>query len=196
MNLDTTKKTLGHFLKKAVPNYDFLSMKDTLNKICAFIAEDKYNLCLYGHTGSGKTTTLKALHETFQHINGRLYKNPLSVTDLARRYAESGFAGIDMLSGEIIIDPANKAVLKRYELFIDDVGSEMSKITNYGNTIDVSEYAILERYNNFKNGTFTMLTTNLDETSFNQYFGDTVLSRMREQYKFVKFPDVDFRKRS
>ena len=70
-------------------------------------------------------------------------------------------------------------------MMFDDLGAEKN-MAYYGNTVNVMQEILLDRYEHFvRNGLQTHLTTNLDLSEIDSVYGTRVASRMHEMFNFV-----------
>ena len=76
---------------------------------------------------------------------------------------------------------------------IDDLGSEAEK-NNFGNKMNVIGDLIEQRYAGGYTGTFLHATTNLSAEQLKNFYGERVVSRMREIFNFIELPGTDRRK--
>lgn len=82
---------------------------------------------------------------------------------------------------------------KKQAIMIDDIGTEDVK-KNYGNELNVIEYAISTRYELWEaHGTMTHYTGNSNEKQISELYGDRCLSRIKDQCKMILFAGEDKR---
>jgi len=140
-------------------------------------------LALIGPTGTGKTDLIKIF--SF-YLNIHYLKNNkafsfqfkfVTAREIILKYATNGHTGIN---NYLIFDC----------LCIDDIGSE-SKISNfYGNSENVVEFIIGERYDM---GKITHLTSNYTKEYLQKEYGDRFFSRICETTNFIEVKGKDFR---
>lgn len=78
-------------------------------------------------------------------------------------------------------------------LCIDDLGSEEEK-NNFGNKMNVVGDLIEQWYAGGYTGLFLHATTNLTADQLKNFYGERVISRMREIFNFIELPGNDRRK--
>ena len=76
-------------------------------------------------------------------------------------------------------------------LGVDDVGTEPSEVSNYGNIISPFTDLIEQRY---ANRLFTYVTTNLQPKDFSRIYGERVADRLREMATISNYQNPSFRK--
>lgn len=150
------------------------------------INSKKFGLMLYGTVGSGKTTLAKSICRL---INTAEYSDNSSLRK-----------SITSVSATEIIDIALKPEghsrtidkIKTSEmLFIDDLGTEANIIKSWGNEltplIDILQYR-------YENQLFTIVTTNLNDDSIRDVYGERVADRFNEMFDCIAYLQPSYRK--
>lgn len=124
-------------------------------------------LLIVGNVGSGKTVVLRIFQKLYP---GRFsFATCLQVAD---EYEMNGREGL--------LKYYNKPYL------FDDLGTEGVK-KNYGNESNVLANLISVRYDKFKSkGTNTFFTTNLKKGQIAEFYGERVLSRLKEMTNIIQ----------
>lgn len=147
-------------------------------------------IMLCGNIGRGKTT-LMGIFRANQRRSYRL----ISCRELADRFASDGHEMLHMWSRPM---PAPNSIdnLFQTELGVcfDDLGTESTK-KSYGNSVNVMENIILNRYDMGVLPWYcTHLTTNLSGDEIEEYYGTRARSRMREMFNMLTLSGEDRRK--
>lgn len=85
------------------------------------------------------------------------------------------------------------------DIFIDDLGVEDESYSVYGNTTDVMRKVLRWRYDVFTMPELrwkTYITTNLDEASLKQRYGERIASRLNEMCVFLSLKHPDRRQKT
>jgi len=141
---------------------------------------------LIGQTGSGKTITMDILND-FISVDDIIYIRDgqlahfkfkiISAKVIGARFSEKGF--------EIITKYSSMG-----NLCIDDLGSENLVSKYYGESVNVIEEIIENRYS--KN-LITHFTSNLDSNDILKTYGDRVYSRLMHSCNIITLNDEDYR---
>ncbi len=141
----------------------------------------KKGICLTGNIGTGKTLLMQIIGEC--KIKGKTFGYK-TCREIARRFMTEGYNGI--------VNFGSGAVRREYQnykishMLFDDLGSERSLTSYYGNKVNVMGEILTDRYELFlKHGLITHLTTNLDFDELEEIYGNRVLSRMKQMFNFV-----------
>lgn len=148
-------------------------------------------LCLMGNVGTGKTTLMRMFSR-----NKRQSYQVLSCRKIAGEYAENGHEILHKYSSVVTnyINDYKYFLQKNLGFCFDDLGTESNK-KNYGNTVNVMEEILLNRYDNRQFGwNFTHITTNLTADQIEETYGSRVRSRMREMFNIIELTGGDLRK--
>jgi DNA replication protein DnaC len=157
-------------------------------------------LLIAGNFGTGKTWMMKLFSK-----NARQTYWMRSAKEIAQGYLNSGKKRADgsfedkkipIEYIELFKNAVNDAAVFYQPLSglcIDDLGSE-SKKNNFGNVMNVVGDLIEERYYNKNYGLYLHATTNLSSIELKDFYGERVVSRMREIFNFIELPGTDRRK--
>ncbi len=148
------------------------------------------NILLSGRTGSGKSVTMKILHEYIKIDNVKFKRNgkivPLNFQIYSSRQIVADFqnAGYDGISKYMVSS----------NICIDDLGTEPPEALHYGTRLNVVSEIIEERY---MKGKTTHFTTNLAEDNEDnqilERYNSRVHSRIKETCNVIVLNDKDFR---
>lgn len=132
-----------------------------------------------GNPGCGKTDLMRIIQRVFYVLKDSRMFPAMSMIDFSRNYGQKDSNGtpIDLLT--------------RYEgrhLFLDEFGMvdeatgsrKYEIITNFGTKMDLGELVILQRYNEFKRGYITHITTNIPEADLSKQYDSRTVSRLYE----------------
>ncbi|WP_430813984.1 hypothetical protein [Carboxylicivirga sp. RSCT41] len=174
-------------------------------------------LLVLGNVGVGKSVMLQVFYDVLKHYN-RLYSNIpklkyfsseldkatehfqsfeiYKANDLSGLYSKSGYEIIEQHTVKSYMRQ-NGINNKDYPLSIcyDDLGAEEQYSSHYGCKVNVLKEILLKRYDLFMAKNMrTIITTNLSSEQIQSYYGERVLSRLREMVNVVKYPGFDRRK--
>lgn len=146
--------------------------------------EHKTGLLMYGsQCGTGKSTMARAVC----NLIGLLYDSCISTErkvvyrvtaiDLAKMYGESYEKYRNMVNQEL--------------LFIDDMGTEPTSLKIYGNEFSPVTELLYKRYDNLK---WTIVTSNLDDNTIRERYGERIDDRIREMFDKIHFQGKSYRK--
>lgn len=147
----------------------FLGGKTALNR--------RKGILLMGNTGSGKTLAFKVIQKIYEETsldNGTRIL-PFEYTyaiKMSKKYVTEG------------INALNKATKPR-SVYIDDLGEE-KKETHFGSELEVIEYIIGIRYDNWQSHNhITHATTNGTTGDIQNRYGKRTVSRMKQMFNIV-----------
>ena len=147
------------------------------------VTTDNHKFCIFavGMAGNGKTTLMLAFRQALYALErgGILRKIAMPIYS-AKEIAEK--ARDVKAFRELCATPI---------LGVDDVGTEPSEISNYGNIISPFTDLIEQRY---ANRLFTYVTTNLQPKDFARIYGERVADRLREMATIINYQNPSFRK--
>ena len=166
--------------------------KHVWNQLLKYAMNDKNDINndvgigLIGRTGSGKTITMHVLSDIIQNNNIKYMKGDkeacfkyhlIPARRLAGKYSEEGYKVIEMYSNLNII-------------CIDDLGAEETISKHFGQSLNVIEEFIENRYSN---NLITHFTSNLKPEKIHEVYGDRVYSRLMESVNILELSDKDYR---
>lgn len=146
-------------------------------------------ILLFGGYGSGKTWMM----QLFEKNKSQCYVT-INAKNIADKYEVSGGENSELINP--ITNPVNDAehFYQPYTgICIDDIGTEDVK-NNYGNKKNVIGDLIELKYAKGKCGRLLHGTTNLTAKELNEFYGDRIISRMREVFNIIHLPGSDRRK--
>lgn len=146
---------------------------------------------LGGHVGNGKTTRLRLISEVFTFIKYWDARD-LSLSVAGLESADDRFREACRLQmyGEVCGDPWHYS----HDLIIDDLGTESSSQSSYGNRADVMARVIDARYGEWdRHGWRTYFATNLSSNDLKRAYGERTFSRLFGMCEFIFLPGGDRR---
>jgi len=145
---------------------------------------DKYNISLHkgillsGPVGCGKTSLMNIL-KLFQKPGERFAFK--SCRDISFEFIQEGYSIIHKYSKQSFKN--NIPII----YCLDDLGTE-NNLKYYGNECNVMSEILLSRYDLFiYHHMLTHMTTNLNSTEIEDFYGLRVRSRLREQFNLIAF---------
>lgn len=161
---------------------------------------DKPSLLLYGDIGRGKTTLCSAVVRMVEQckVSIAAYSQAnrwrLSKEDKQREWDWQRTATPEMITA-VELAQADERELDRIAraavLIIDDIGIEPVEVKRYGTAITPLVDVINERYANQR---CTIITTNLDDDSVIERYGDRTEDRLREMCNKIAFAGESYRR--
>jgi DNA replication protein DnaC len=159
------------------------------------VNEDDFSLqkglLIPGNFGTGKTWMMKLFQK-----NARQTYWIRTAKEISQAYLNSEDKKIPEEYTTLFKNPINDASVFYQPvsgLCIDDLGSE-SKKNNFGNIMNVVGDLIESRYEKKFTGLYLHATTNLSAEELKGFYGERVISRMREIFNFIELPGSDRRK--
>lgn len=135
-------------------------------------------LLIRGSVGVGKTGILQVIQRWLPQEKKFAY-NPAN--DIVSLFNADG-------------DKALEVYKKKKERLFDDLGAE-DKGRYYGNTVEVFDKIIQQRYDKFRaEGMKTHLTTNLTNEQLNEKYGKRSYDRLRDMCNLVNWPTTESRR--
>lgn len=177
--------------------------KQIVFDLCLYFAKDpkfstrgegyslQKGICLTGKPGTGKS-----------HLMSFFSKNPncsyshITCTAVAERY-RTGWSRDDMDTLQWYSYPLKAEYGHPYDQTVlgycfGDLGTESDKKA-FGNSLNVMEHIIFQRYENKLDFNLTHITTNLNPTEIEQQYGIRVRDRLKEQTNFMILDGPSFR---
>jgi DNA replication protein DnaC len=144
----------------------------------------KKGLFLQGNTGLGKSLSMKIMQSFAGETNKNKSFRFFLTTDVVSDYSMYGEQSL-LKHGKHSFrrNRINGALQKDCPIAIcyDDLGSEQKVASYYGNEKQVMNEIILKRYDLFiSHGLITHFTSNYDGDAIAEYYGERILSRIRE----------------
>lgn len=163
---------------------------ETMCRVAAHATEGDKGFMYGGSVGNGKTTRLMFMSE----VMGIAYSDArtLAIECAGLKPSSDLFAELCNLQafGTIIGDPYHR----KYDIIIDDLGTEGSTQSHYGNRSDVMATIIDARYRQFKDyGWRTFFATNLPSRELKSSYGERTYSRLMEMCQLIALPGGDRR---
>lgn len=151
------------------------------SKDIAFIAGGKRRsfdkgLLLKGGYGVGKTSIMRAIKTIYPDIFGLK-----SVIDIVQYFDVEG-------------SPVVRRFAEKGDFCFDDLGTEKQG-KNYGNSQNIMKDILELRYNKYRIGVKTHITTNLNHEQFKERYGERLESRLHEMFNVLVFTGEDQRKK-
>jgi DNA replication protein DnaC len=180
--------------------------KDLFSALCYYFSDDKNfythsellhiqnpslskGIILAGNFGTGKTWMMKLFSK-----NQRQVFYIRNAKDIANDYQGNGVESTDFINKFKNPENDSASFYQPYAgLCIDDIGTEDLK-NNFGNKKNVIGDLIEQRYSIGNTGVLFHATTNLNGDQLKNFYGERVVSRMREIFNFIEFPGSDRRK--
>lgn len=159
-------------------------------RVAAHDIEGGKGLVFGGCTGNGKTKRLRFMADTM----GIAYRDArtLSLECAGLRPSDDRFVDVCNLQvyGTILGDEYHR----KYDLIIDDLGTEGSTQNHYGNKSDVMATIIDARWDAWeRNGWRTFFATNLSTKMLEKSYGERTYSRLLGMCKLIALPGGDRR---
>lgn len=147
-------------------------------------------LFLAGNFGVGKTWLMKLFQKNQRQVF--FMRNAKQIADAFSVEGEEGLRNFVVP----FKNPTNDSALfyqPQSGLCIDDLGTEDMK-QHYGNKLNVIGDVIEKRYAAGYVGDLLHATTNLTAEQLSAFYGERVISRMREIFNYIELPGEDRRK--
>ena len=146
-------------------------------------------LLIIGNVGTGKTTLMKLFAK-----NQKSSYEIESCRRLSDKYAIEGVGLLEENGNIKYCQPSFTTFLQNnLGICYDDLGTERNGI-RYGDSVNIMEHILLNRYENSKIPFFrTHITTNLTADEIEQMYGTRVRSRMREMFNTIVLDGKDRR---
>lgn len=183
-------------------NYNFdTDNKDIIIQLIKYFlnAEDcEYNLqkglMLVGNTGTGKTLIMEIFKKYCEYLKLDKNFNIAASRMVVREYSKNGFNGLEKYSYNLKQNTHGIAIKHMVNYCFDDIGIENNNTKHFGTDENVINELLLDRYELFKEGILTHITTNLDGNNLKEKYKDRLNSRFREMFNFIELSGKDRRK--
>lgn len=179
--------------KKIIPEFEINDFNENVYKQLVTYFSDlhsKKGLFLQGNVGCGKTTLMRIFSQ-----NQKCSYKIVSCREVVNDFQVKGADSIIEYSNGIETG-TNPFGQRYYGYCFDDLGTERES-KHYGNTSNVLEDILLNRYDKMNLSTYTVthVTTNLSFKQIEEMYGKRVLSRIKEMFFIIQFPNnsKDFR---
>lgn len=164
-----------------------------IKKVAEWLVSEnkKPGLLLYGKVGTGKTIMANSVQDLVYSIfcneetKKQLHFLKVTATDLAEYLVKEQMP--NEVDGKFLFNQAKKTKL----LYIDDIGTENPIIKKYGNEITPFIELLEYRYDNMLT---TIITSNLDNQGFENFYNKRVSDRIREMFSTVAYIGESYRK--
>jgi len=181
-------------------SYYFIGDEDGFLKQCDLIKRKderlevknpsiKKGIMLVGNCGTGKTDMMKLFAKNTRQVYFMRSAKQISKEYLAQKNIPEEYT----VPWKLLINDPATLYQPIAGLCIDDFGAEEVK-NSFGNKSNVIGDLIEERYNAGYTGVLLHATSNLTAEQLRDYYGERVISRMRQIFNFIKFPGDDRRK--
>ena len=183
--------------RKVCPDYEVREdQKSILNDIVHWSLLDytgkldpDRGLLLWGDIGTGKSTLLKIIREYCRIVRPCENHMPYSfritnVIDICAQFSDESRDG-----GYYAIQTY---ITSRGQAF-DELGSETTPTSRWGNYENVMQYILQRRYD-IRDESFTHATTNLSLEQIAEVYSDRIYDRCKEMFNFVEIHGKTFRK--
>jgi hypothetical protein len=171
----------------ADPDFEKLKSKYKLKK----------GIYLHGNIGTGKSRTIEVFKTYSERYIPYNSYNILKANEVIDDYHKNGLSTIqkhgilsyhkDEGKGTISKNPKTKC--------FDDLGLENKKVNTYGNERNVMADILLKRYDLYiKDGMRTIITTNYNGNTIENFYGDRLRSRFKEMLNDIVYEGDDRRR--
>lgn len=143
----------------------------------------KFGLLLCGRCGNGKTTLVKAFqsllnylelqHERDSELWSICIKDAKDIVEIRKNNFEEW-----------------RRLCLRRMLAIDDLGTEPTRVLDYGNELNPVIDLLYKRYDE---QLFTIVTTNLEPKEIREIYGDRIADRFNEMMEKIIFKNESYR---
>lgn len=145
------------------------------------------SLYLYSSTGSGKTLLLDVFKEYTKNVLQQNSFRRFTANEIALDIKKRGIEAIE----QYVIDISSN---KPIAMYIEDFGTGMLKLKDYGTEVDVMAELIMRRYRYFQTHNMpTHICTNIKPQDLATVFDQRIESRLKEMCNFIDFNLFDFR---
>lgn len=174
-----------------------------IEKVAKWITSRELKPCLllYGGVGNGKSTIARSVKKVFEAIKNSYSntKDYWKYTDEQKKFVyeirDTTPVPVFISSAEIVsLASSNKEEYGRIKscqfLIIDDMGVEPSVVKNFGTEITPVTDIIYCRYDRMA---MTIITSNLDDQSIKERYGERVWDRLTEIFERLKYDNKSYR---
>lgn len=150
-------------------------------------------LFMRGSVGTGKTLILRCFCEYTRIIKSNWFAMS-TAREVKRRYSTGGFEAIDKY-GYNHKTEGHVSKNSPWNYCFDDLGTEGTLTKHYGENANIMAELFQDRYEVFTHyGKLTHITTNLTPPQFEEFYGDRILSRLKEMCNDIVLTGKDRRK--
>jgi DNA replication protein DnaC len=175
--------------KELIPDFKHIELYDILAEYfsgSSLFENRGYDLdkgiLITGGVGTGKTQAFKIFRELLRSSNG--FFKMESTRKIIRDYSEHGVKVLNQYGMD-----------SKHPIYFDDLGLEEVNVRMYGNTANVMNEILLDRYDNFRSeGVKTYASSNLGAKQFEEIYGERTRDRIREMCNIINVTGKSFRK--
>lgn len=177
-----------------IPNYQVTEeQKPVLRQIFDYFSAEKQakGLLLYGGVGTGKTSIMKAYSFLLQSTTKRFKIYPeIGIYDI---FDMEGVKGLQELKRNPVINGYDVSNDNPLNICIDDLGVQMGKVMRYGNTYNLMDDLLTDRYYLMQEFGVTTHATSNATTKDMEKLNARTLDRMKEMFLLINLPGRSFR---
>lgn len=160
-------------------------VKAQLSKMANWLTSDssKFGVLLCGECGNGNSTLLKAFQQLLNFLS---IPNPNSQGNYGIQITDAKYvAHIGRTDYKAFVQLSQKDMLG-----IDDLGTELQEVMDFGNVVTPVIDLLTRRYDE---QLFTIITTNLTPKQIREHYGDRIADRLNEMVEKIVFTNGTYR---